>query len=121
MGIVENENRAMVWATSTHLVLLLMGLAGLSNAHIHWKNRAVTIPKKVGRTGTVSTDGQMGQRTVCYCATEKSSESPLFQTVIPGWDLWSIGMIRPGCSPRIGHDLDVRGSEDYSEERPWVA
>ena len=55
-GIVKNENMATVWTTSAHLMPLLMGFVELSNAPIHWKNRATTTPKKMSRTGILSTD-----------------------------------------------------------------
>ena len=61
MGMVKNKNRATVWTANAHLMPLLISLTGLSNAPIHWKNRATTIPEEMGRAGTVSTDGWVGR------------------------------------------------------------
>ena len=44
MNSVINENMVMVWATSPHLMLLLV-FAGLINASIHRKNRTTITPR----------------------------------------------------------------------------
>lgn len=47
--IVTNENMATVWATSPHLTPRLARLPGASKPFIHWKNRAITIPRKMNK------------------------------------------------------------------------
>ena len=115
--IVKKENMATVWATSTHLIPLLTGLTGLSNAHIHWKKRATTIPRKVGRRCSEHglAAGVRGNRTVRYGANEKTSEAVLLLEVHPDWDMWSVRNIGPGSSPMVGHGSDVRDSGDFAE------
>ena len=74
MEIVKNRNMATVWATSAHLMPFPMGLAGLSNVPIHWRNRATVIPKKASPTGTVSADAQ-----VCRSAHRRILRQSLLQ------------------------------------------
>ena len=44
MNTVANRKMATVWATSSHLVLLFVRLAGSSKALMHWKKRMMTTP-----------------------------------------------------------------------------
>jgi hypothetical protein len=43
--IVTTKNMATVWATSGHFTPPLVRFAGLNNAAMHRKNRAMTMPK----------------------------------------------------------------------------
>ena len=52
-----------------------------------------------------------------YCANENSGELFSFPNVQPSWDLWSVGIIGPGCYRSFRHGLDVYGSRDFDEGR----
>lgn len=59
----------------------------------------------------------VGQRTVEYCTDERSCEIRLLREVQPGWDLWSVGIIGPGCSQRVRHGLDMCDWRVFGEGR----
>ena len=75
--MVKNENIATVWATSAHLMPLLMGLAGLSNTPMHWKNRAMAIPEEwVERARWAQTDGPTHHRILSRREIQRKVSSP---------------------------------------------
>ena len=60
-------------------------------------------------------DGFVDRRTIGYGAdSEISYECLLLCEIHSIWDVWSIGTIGPGWSPRVGHKSDVFDSRDRS-------
>ena len=53
--IVTSKNMAAVKAMSPNLVPPLVRFMGLSNAHIHWKNNMMIIPRTIDQADGVST------------------------------------------------------------------
>ena len=56
---VTNENIAVVWARSGHLVPPLVRLAGSSKALMHRKKKTMTIPRMINPTDGVSVDNRV--------------------------------------------------------------
>ena len=61
----------------------------------------------------------MDQRTVGYCANQESGKIFLLRKVQPGWDLWSVGTIGPGCFGRVRHDSDVCVAGGIAMKGEW--
>ena len=53
VNTVTNENMAIVWATSSRLIPLPVGLVGLNKAPMHRKNRTITIPRIIDQMDVV--------------------------------------------------------------------
>ena len=62
----------------------------------------------------------MDQRTVGYCANQESGKIFLLRKVQPGWDLWSVGTIGPGCFGRVRHDSDVCVARGIAMKGEWA-
>jgi hypothetical protein len=92
--IVKNENMTVVWATRIHLMLPFARSTGLSNAPMHWKNRATTTPRMINRTDEVSTDsGPVGRRTIEYRTEEIPGEIGLLPKVNPYGICGALGLL----------------------------
>ena len=57
---VTNENMAMVWDTSHHLIPSPLRWTGLRKAAIHWKNSRMTIPRITERLKSMRMDKRVG-------------------------------------------------------------